>query len=203
MATLRIKLKTNKTRVKLKTNEKAIRINTPQVTFFGTEIEPIGTIDINANGIYNVKYLEFANINVPIPEGYIKPYGVIEIKNTNEIDVSEFEKAKIVDENLKPENIAENQIVLGIIGTFKGGMDTSDATATADKIFENEIAYNNDGKVVGTFTIKEELTTQEQLVEQIKLALIGKMVGGNVVKEEWLFTLTDGTIVNKTIIKEE
>lgn len=166
-------------------------------------IEPTATLNVEENGLFDVLNYRFANVNVSIPEGYLKPEGTIEITSTNEVDVTQYAKAQIKDENLKPENIAKDQIVLGIVGTHKGGIDITDATATADKIFENEIAYNNEGKVVGTFTIQEELTDQEEIVDQIKLALIGKMVGGNVVKEDWLFTLTDGTVVSKTIIKEE
>lgn len=48
-----------------------------------------------------------------------------------------------------------------------GGVDTSDATATADEIFEGETAYTADGKVTGTFTIENELTEQTNLISQI------------------------------------
>lgn len=48
-----------------------------------------------------------------------------------------------------------------------GGLDTSDATATADEIFAGETAYGADGKVTGTFTITNELTEQNDLISQI------------------------------------
>jgi hypothetical protein len=48
-----------------------------------------------------------------------------------------------------------------------GGIDTSDATATADEIFAGETAYTTEGKVTGTFTIEEELTEQNDLISQI------------------------------------
>ena len=114
--------------------------------------------------------------------GGITPIGTLNITENGEYNVTNYAKVDVDVET--------------------GGVSITDATATADKIFENEIAYNNEGRVVGTFTIKEELTDQEEIVDQIRLALIGKIVGGTVAKEEWTFTLTDGTTVNKTIIKE-
>lgn len=85
-----------------------------------------------------------------IPEGYLKPEGKIEIVDVSEYDVAQYETAQIVDENLKPENIAENIEVLGITGTFKGGVDTSDATAIADDLLLGKTAYVNEEKITGT-----------------------------------------------------
>ena len=68
--------------------------------------------------------------------------------------------------------------VNGLPNAGSGGINTSDATATADKIFLNESAYVKDKKVVGTFTIDEELNTQEDLIAEIASALEGKAAGG-------------------------
>lgn len=114
-------------------------------------------VEFIENGEYLVQpddgyILENVNIkvDVPIPEGYIKPEGTKDITNTEEIDVYNYAKAQIKDDNLKAENIAEGVNVLGIEGTFKGGADTSDATITPDKVLKDEIGYGKDGeKVVG------------------------------------------------------
>ena len=78
------------------------------------------------------------------------PKGNIDITDTKEYDVTKYATAKIKDENLKAENIAEDVEVLGIKGTFKGGVDTSDGTATSGDILKDKVAYVNDKKVVGT-----------------------------------------------------
>ena len=59
-----------------------------------------------------------------------------------------------------------------------GGIDTSDATASAEEILKGETAYGPEGKITGTFTIEDELTEQDDLISQIAVALKGKMTGG-------------------------
>lgn len=49
-----------------------------------------------------------------------------------------------------------------------GGTNTSDATAVATEIFEGKTAYVSGGKVTGTFTIASELSTQNDLIAQIR-----------------------------------
>lgn len=61
------------------------------------------------------------------------------------------------------------------IGRISGsGIDTSDATATADKIFKDESAYVNGEKLIGTFTIDNELTEQNDLISQISTLVAQK-----------------------------
>lgn len=66
-------------------------------------------------------------------------------------------------ENLTSEKIIEGYTVLGIEGTGKGGIDTSDATATADKIFLGETAYVKGEKITGTF----DYDTCDELADNI------------------------------------
>lgn len=77
------------------------------------------------------------------------------------------------DANLIAANIAEGKTIFGVTGTYTGGVDTSDATATADKIFLDETAYVNGEKVTGSFTIDDELTAQDSLITQIASTLVG------------------------------
>jgi hypothetical protein len=115
-------------------------------------IKPSGSVDLIENGEYNVNSYEKVNVNVPIPEGYLKPEGSVDIINTNEIDVTNYASAQIKDENLKPENIAENVEILGIKGTFKGGASTN-----------NDLIHVLEGNIdtinipYGTTTLKQQI----------------------------------------------
>ena len=65
------------------------------------------------------------------------------------------------------------------VGETEVGIDTSDATATANEIFEGETAYVNGEKITGNFTIENEVTTQTELINQIKTALENRAIGGS------------------------
>ena len=58
------------------------------------------------------------------------------------------------------------------------GLDTSDATAMETDIFLGKSAYVNGKKIEGTFTIEDELLTQQNLLSQIYSALQQKIEGG-------------------------
>lgn len=60
------------------------------------------------------------------------------------------------DTNLKPENLKKNVTCLGITGTLEtGGIDTSDATATANDIARGKTAYTNGIKIEGALEVLE------------------------------------------------
>lgn len=224
-------------RVTLSTNDNKISLSQPIVKLSGGGLNPTGTLEIYSNGEYNVKYFEFANVNVPIPEGYlipsgtlqangvgvynckeyefvnfqvttrnmfvypkkeeqtfettdgsffkkvvvysipseyIIPSGTLDIVDTQEVDVKQYSKAQIKDENLKPENIAENVKVLGITGTFRGGIDTSDGNVTADDILLGKVAYAKEERIVGTIQDYDG-SNSENLETELDQFISGKM----------------------------
>ena len=76
------------------------------------------------------------------------------------ITVNEVTSA--VDSDIKPENIKDGVNILGVVGTLQEGLDTSDATATADDIVEGKIAYVNGQKIIGGLS---ELAPDKELSE--------------------------------------
>ena len=74
-------------------------------------------------------------------EGGITPSGKIEITNTEEINVTNYATAQVVDSNLSAENIKEGVSILGKVGTFKGGGDT---TQEDGLITRTLTSYSND-----------------------------------------------------------
>ena len=54
-------------------------------------------------------------------KGGITPSGKIEITNTEEINVTNYATAQVVDSNLSAENIKKDVSILGVTGTFVGG----------------------------------------------------------------------------------
>lgn len=167
-------------------------------------IKPQGTFEANVEGTYDVtqyasatftiekeqvevtpseetqtltpsenKYFNEVVVN-PIPSEYIVPNGNIDIVDTNEIDVTQYAKAQIKDENLKAENIAENVEVLGITGTFRGGVDTSDANATANDILVGKSAYVKEVKIEGAIETYD-YSNSEEVKPEIDKFITGEM----------------------------
>jgi hypothetical protein len=76
-----------------------------------------------------------------------------------------------------------NEMITAING-IGVGIDTSDATAEASEILNGETAYVNGKKITGTFTIDNELTTQDDLINQITVSLKNKATGNVNIDEE-------------------
>ena len=81
------------------------------------------------------------------------------------------------DTNLKPENLKAGVTCLGVEGTMTSGIDTSDATATANDIAQDKTAYVNGEKITGTlkklfelsYIVNNVVWTDETDLDQLRL----------------------------------
>ena len=72
---------------------------------------------------------------VKVPPTGVDGFGIVTVKG---------------DANLSPENVREGVTIYGVAGTHSDGIDTSDATATAEDILVSATAYVNGEKIRGT-----------------------------------------------------
>lgn len=125
----------------------------------GTTVEKLQKILNSKNAIKTVlknknvgitdstKFSEYA----PLINKLIKPSGKIEISNTNEIDVTKYSTAQVVDSNLASVNIAKDKVVLGLTGTY---VTPIDGNATTGYVLSGYTFYSNNATSKQTGTMK-------------------------------------------------
>ena len=103
-------------------------------------------------------------------EGGITPSGKIEITNTEEINVTNYATAQVVDSNLSAENIKKDVSILGVTGTFEGGSSSEDrlkklldATKTAHGLFYHYTGTSVDDLI--SYSDTENVTDMDSMFE--------------------------------------
>lgn len=56
---------------------------------------PLGIIGITKNGIHDVESYMYAEVDVPVPDDYLKPEGTLNITENGEYDVKKYAKVKV------------------------------------------------------------------------------------------------------------
>ena len=84
----------------------------------------------------------------------------------------------IAEKGVSVPNGTKIDAMASLVRSISSGIDTSDATATEDKVFLDETFYAGGAKKTGTFTIASEISSQDGLISAIKTALQGKASGG-------------------------
>lgn len=146
---------------------------------------PIGTGRIQQNGTFFVKRWEYAEVDVPIPEGYVKPEGTLDItENGDGIDVTNYKNVNV--------NVVQNVKIQPMATVYPDRFDTFVEPATgydalesvlvkgipSDYVIpEGDIAITQNGdniNVAGykTATVKVTPTLQEKNVTPTKSAQI-------------------------------
>lgn len=147
---------------------------------------PTGTLNIATNGTHDVKSYASANVNVPIPSGYIKPSGTKTITSNGTHDVKSYASAKVnvpvPDGYIVPEGtlkITENG-THGVGDYLQVEVDVNNSTIpegyvdTNREIIEVDSLPNPDIKkivpstgYVGTVHFNTSLTTENSVIEEI------------------------------------
>lgn len=111
-------------------------------------VEPdLEDITITQNGTYTHSGKDgYDEVVVNVPQG-ITPSGNINITNMNQIDVTNYATAQVVDSDLVAGNIKKNVNILGVTGTYEGsggvteGLIFSNNYKTLDVITSSPIKY--------------------------------------------------------------
>lgn len=112
-------------------------------TFYNADGKQTGTLKDNI-----IASKEMINVSAYAQSGlYGSPPENARYSTTSTLTVSNANIARAL--SITPEKIAPNNTIAGVSGTYG-----SDATATASDIASGKVAYNNDGRVVGTAKIE-------------------------------------------------
>ena len=128
------------------------------------------------------------------------------LDNLNYLDETKKQiKQAIVDKGQPISDTDSFRSYVDKIETIETGVDTADATATAEDILKGKTAYNAEGKIEGTLIptedLQEQLDTQDAIIQQLQEELSNKTSGDGQLSYSELFALA--TSVYDTGIEDD
>lgn len=128
------------------------------------------------------------------------------LDNLNYLDETKKQiKQAIVDKGQPISDTDSFRSYVDKIKTIETGVDTSDATATAEDILKGKTAYNAEGKIEGTLIptedLQEQLDAQDAIIQQLQYELANKTSGDGQLSYSELFALA--TSVYDTGIEDD
>ena len=128
------------------------------------------------------------------------------LDNLNYLDETKKQiKQAIVDKGQPISDTDTFRSYVDKIETIETGVDTSDATATAEDILKGKTAYNAEGKIEGTLIptedLQEQLDAQDAIIQQLQYELANKTSGDGQLSYSELFALA--TSVYNTGIEDD
>ena len=128
------------------------------------------------------------------------------LDNLNYLDETKKQiKQAIVDKGQPISDTDSFRSYVDKIETIETGVDTSDATATAEDILKGKTAYNAEGKIEGTLIptedLQEQLDAQDAIIQQLQYELANKTSGDGQLSYSELFALA--TSVYDTGIEDD
>ena len=161
-----------------------------------------GTVTNSVSGlefITNVNVIDNSKSNTIMVNGYhtFENYPVYMAQGRNLMGHMKIPYANITNiANITPNVIKNGVNILGVMGTLSEGIDTSDATATAENIIEGATAYVNGVKITGTMeNLSNTITEQENIIANLQNIVNNKASGGSL-------ELTDGSKLAYSTFKD-
>ena len=102
-----------------------------------------------------------------ITDDLVKPSGTLQIKSVQQVDVSNYQYAKVTDANLTAENIKKDVTILGVTGTHEGS--GSGGGSTIDEIMQANGYTTESGTIA-----EDQIISFKAMLDDVLLQIQGE-----------------------------